>query len=389
MDAIGKAIRTALAKGNAADPAHRERVYQSAQHALESALDKEGVTETATRDVRRQRLIDAIAEIEKDYLPAAVDLASRGESDAPPVHAERAEPSLDASPGEADMPASHQWTGTVEPDTPRVPPDERREPLLGDQHDTAFGGDSEVDLHAGRVAVAPDDRQDDRRARKPRRGHRKKRDRESDGRPRRKPFVWLLLVSTLVVFAVIGVGFWMVSNADYEFVLEQFLQETEPGEDYTPEARLGSTADDRTQFVFYDAGGGDAPRLAGNLSTSTVETGQATALRVEGGGSDEDALIVPISQSQLSELAGLPFTVAVRASSTAEGGAALLVTCDFAGLGDCGSRRYQVEATAGDLLFAGRMGDGPPEGDGEIRISLPDSGSEVDLLSVVLLVGDT
>ncbi|WP_114389105.1 hypothetical protein [Notoacmeibacter marinus] len=385
MDAIGKAIRTALAKGNAADPAHRERVYQSAQHALESALDKEGVTDPAMREARRQRLADAMAEIERDYLPAEERPAVAPEEPAK----ERAEPAFDLPESHVDMTASQQWTATVEPDKQQSPATGRREPSLDDPHSLASEPRSEAEIYPDPVRDGVAEREPVAGTRKSRGSRRKNRDRESDGRPRRKPFVWLLLISTLVVFGILGIGFWMISNADYEFVLEQFLQETEPGEDYTPEARLGGATDDRTQFVLYDAGDRSEPRTQGNLETSIVETGQAMALRVTGGGSEDDALIVPISETQLSELSGLPFTVAVRASSKAENGASLLVSCDFAGLGDCGNRRYQVEATAGDLLFAGTMGDGSPDGEGQIRIAVPDSGSEIDLLSVVLLVGDT
>ncbi|MCP1198643.1 hypothetical protein [Notoacmeibacter sp. MSK16QG-6] len=383
MDAIGKAIRTALTKGNAADPAHRERVYQSAQHALESALDKEGVTDPMARDARRQRLVDSIAEIEKDYMPATAPSVNRSV----PPDGPRAEPTFDLPQSEPDMAASPQWTAAVAPEKQRVTTGERLEPTL----DAPAGEtvDTEVDIHSAPIRMAPDERADGAGKRRFRRDGRKRRDRESDGRPRRKPFVWFLLISTVVVFVLIGVGFWVVSNADYEFVLEQFLEEVEPGEDYTPEARLGSSADDRTQFVLYDAGNRSIPSQGGELETSIVETGQAMALHVTGGGSDNDAVIIPIGREQLADLAGLPFTVAVRASSTADDGAALLVSCDFAGLGDCGNRRYKVEATAGDLLFAGRMGEGSPEDDGEIRIAVPEAGSEVDLLSVILLVGDT
>ncbi|MEX0345313.1 MAG: hypothetical protein AB3N20_10360 [Rhizobiaceae bacterium] len=71
MDAIEKAIRSALQKGNATDQAFRERVYKSAFAALERALEaRESVTdETAER--RRQALRAKIGEIESEFMPAA------------------------------------------------------------------------------------------------------------------------------------------------------------------------------------------------------------------------------------------------------------------------------------------------------------------------------
>ncbi len=389
MDAIRKAIRAALARGNAGNPEHRERVYRSAQQALENALDHEGVTDPADRQLRRQRLLDAIGEIEQDYLPATAPVPN-GDRSTPPA-ADRVDPSFDAPHPQAR-----------DPHTAGRRDDARVDPVEGREHERrparSGPGRSEPVMEspvaaAGRAAdpgLAADDLDitvdgDG----EPPRGTRRKRRRGRDGRPRRRPYAWTMLVLTFVVFALLGAGFWAASNADYEFVLEQFLREVEPAEDYTPEAGLGGGADDRAQIVLYEPGAGPRPGVFGGLSADLVEAGQQRVLHIEGGGSEEAAILIPISRDTLARLAGLPYTVSVRARSDALAGAALLVSCDFAGLGDCGTRRYHVEAAAGDLLFAGTMGDGAPEDEGAIRIALPQAESELELFSVILLVGDT
>ncbi|RVA90401.1 hypothetical protein EN925_15030, partial [Mesorhizobium sp. M7A.F.Ca.US.006.04.2.1] len=83
LDAIEKAIRNALEKGNAEDRAFRERVYRSAFAALDRALQANpGVTVEVA--IKRRKAIQAkITEIESEFLPAVPDVGPQG--DAPAV----------------------------------------------------------------------------------------------------------------------------------------------------------------------------------------------------------------------------------------------------------------------------------------------------------------
>ncbi len=71
MDAIEKAIRGALQKGNARDQAFRERVYKSAFAALERALEARDSITADAAERRRQALRTKIGEIESEFVPAA------------------------------------------------------------------------------------------------------------------------------------------------------------------------------------------------------------------------------------------------------------------------------------------------------------------------------
>jgi hypothetical protein len=91
LDAIEKAIRNALDKGDAGDRAYRERVYRSAFAALERALSSREAVSAEAVEIRRRRLRQRIAEIESEFVPA---LETPGARERRP----RSEPSLD--PGE-------------------------------------------------------------------------------------------------------------------------------------------------------------------------------------------------------------------------------------------------------------------------------------------------
>ena len=70
MDAIEKAIRNALEKGDAEDRAFREKVYRSAFAALERALQANPSVTVETAIRRRKGLQAKITEIEAEFLPA-------------------------------------------------------------------------------------------------------------------------------------------------------------------------------------------------------------------------------------------------------------------------------------------------------------------------------
>ena len=104
MDAIEKAIRNALEKGNAEDRAFREKVYRSAFAALDRALQANpGVTVEVA--IKRRKAIQAtITEIESEFLPA---VRVGGWE----VDARAAEPGAAAAPG---APAAPGAAGAVQ-----------------------------------------------------------------------------------------------------------------------------------------------------------------------------------------------------------------------------------------------------------------------------------
>ena len=101
MDALEKAIRSAFEKGNAEDPAFREKVYKSAFAALDRALQANPQITVEAAINRRKNMQAKIVEIESEFLAAAPEAqpaATPGIAEVPSVSAERAEPAPVAAP---------------------------------------------------------------------------------------------------------------------------------------------------------------------------------------------------------------------------------------------------------------------------------------------------
>ncbi|MGH6861299.1 MAG: hypothetical protein ACRECY_13660, partial [Phyllobacterium sp.] len=97
MEAIEQAIRNALAKADAQNPAIRQKIYESAWNAHERSLAANGALDDSQRDQRRERLKSAITRIEGEA--RAVAPSHGAEPRDPILHAEAsvdpaAQPSL-------------------------------------------------------------------------------------------------------------------------------------------------------------------------------------------------------------------------------------------------------------------------------------------------------
>jgi len=160
VDAIEKAIRSALEKGNADDRAFREKVYRSAFSALDRALQANPNVTVEVAINRRKAVQAKIAEIESEFLPAVPDVGAPngGEVEAPAV-----DPAASPKSGSTSSPA-------VSVDGPADAPRSRVLPVVPDimpdgPLPEAPSLDTRGDAQAG-AEVAPD--RDERRIRGPR-----------------------------------------------------------------------------------------------------------------------------------------------------------------------------------------------------------------------------
>ncbi|MEP6566994.1 MAG: hypothetical protein ABJB10_17820, partial [Mesorhizobium sp.] len=184
MDAIEKAIRNALEKGNAEDRAFREKVYRSAFAALDRVLQANpGVTVEAA--IKRRKAVQAkIAEIESEFLPAVAGVAPQAE-DAVAAPAVELATSAEAAPSPAIV-----VDGPVQPEASDAPRS-RVLPVVPDiMPDEALPGAPAIDMTTSAPAeaateVAPD--RDERRV-----------------RGRRLPLTAIFLAVTLLAAAGIG-----------------------------------------------------------------------------------------------------------------------------------------------------------------------------------------
>ncbi|MBO6900790.1 MAG: hypothetical protein JJ864_05530 [Rhizobiaceae bacterium] len=312
MDSIERAIRDALARGNARDKAYRENVYRSVLAALEraNAADPKLARETIAH--RRRALQGHITAIEREYVAPA---APRVE----PPHAPAGTDRQDIASPQIDAPAR----------------DEPAPPGL------AEGSDE--------IGVADDDRLAPRSERRSR---------------RRRPYAAMFVVATLA--AALAIGAWW--TAQLGLFSRPAPAESPPvtdGESFTPQpAAPGAVRDWVKLFDISDISGVITPSGA---AAEKVEDDDGTYLVVRSGSGGE-AVLVNVPEQLLQQLAGgnVVFDVVARSEEGRE--TQISISCNFGELGDCGRRRYLVGYERADYLFDVELPAGDPGADGTIAI---------------------
>lgn len=353
MDPLDKAIRAALEKGDASDPKHRERVYLSALSALERSLKSKPDLPAEAAAIRRDALRKRIRAIESEFRPAEPAQAEPDISatPAPPVMAPAA--SVPGAPAEGDFVSQLRVTRDGQDDG--SPAETARQPGPG----------------AGSTGIP---------------------------RPRRRPYARMLSVSLLLVFAGMG-GWWLYSS---EALLPLSARDgavpNPPGqlrEDEFSPARPGR------------AGSPGSVSEAGSWITiftpddpTSVTAPSGTALDVTGEGRDKALRITPsatdsaavfdLGEGLLTQLAGKRVTIDINAATPEGETTQISIRCSFAELGDCGRKRFDVEASRGDFLFEVELPDRAPGSFGSISLTPDISGGRtpVDIYSILVFIPD-
>lgn len=374
MDAIEKAIRNALERGNAEDRAFREKVYRSAFAALDRALQANpGVTVEVA--IKRRKAIQAkITEIESEFLPAVADAG-------PQVDAPATEPAADAAPAveigsKAQSPAV-AVDGPVRSaaDAPRS----RVLPVVPDiMPDAALPGGPAIDISApdssAAAEVAPD--RDERRI-----------------RGRRLPLTTIFLTVTLL--AAVGIGLF--------FAMQTGVFKTAAQLDTAPPEAPPTVEDDD----FTPADGANAPVKPGaeeqsrdwiNVFSPTDPThvsapsdAKAEAMKDDTGpflrirsGASGSAISFDVGQGVLEKLAGkhAVFDIVARAEDGKD--TQISVDCNFGELGDCGRKRYAVGQQRNEYLFDVKFPDKHPGSAGTIAVNsdFDKQGKAVDIYEI-------
>ena len=340
MDSVEKAIRNALAKGDAEDRAFRERVYRSAFAALDRAAQANPGMDQATIDGRSRSLKETVSRIESEFIPA-VEI---GTAPAP------------ATPRVDDLPRDD---GRIEPDIGAPPPrPERRDPDLGDTRplrDDRLPPDSYAIDDPREVFT------DDRRPRRARR--------------------WFSLAFIIVtLFAALGVGAWWVYQSGI-LTGPSEIEQPVPNppkvldeEDFVPpeeeaDGPLIPGAEDNRDWltIFSPADPTRVSTPADALADIMEEDGQSF-LRIRSGASGS-AIIFDVGQGVLEQIAGKTaiFNLTIRSEEGEE--TQIAVECNFGELGDCGRKRYAVNQTQADYLFEIALPDVRPGAGGTLAIN--------------------
>ena len=118
--------------------------------------------------------------------------------------------------------------------------------------------------------------------------------------------------------------------------------------------------------------------------------GPLAHLRIESAASATgDAVVVfSIGQGILEQIVGKNAIFDIIAAADEGSPTQISVLCDFAGLGDCGRKRFQVDSAVSDNLFQIEFPEGLPAGAGQIIIN-PDvdgKGRSLDIYAIKVRV---
>lgn len=358
LDAIEKAIRNALEKGNAEDRAFREKVYRSAFAALDRALQANpGVTVEVA--INRRKSIQAkITEIESEFLPAVPDVTPRGEAPAvelaadaaPAVETGRAAPSpVVDGPVQSGSDAPHSRVLPVVPD---IMP----EPVLP--------GAPAIDMSPPASAqaaaeVAPD--RDERRI-----------------KGRRLPLTAIFLGVTLL--AAIGIGLFFAMQTGV-FKTPAQLDTAPPqapptveDDDFTPAdgetgpAKPGAADQSRDWINVFSPTDPTHVSAPSDAKAEVMKDDTGSFLRIQSGASGS-AISFDVGQGVLEKLAGKHAVFDIIARSEDGKETQMSVDCNFGELGDCGRKRYAVGQQQNEYLFDVKFPDKHPGSAGTIAIN--------------------
>ncbi|ESY84849.1 hypothetical protein NKI51_07250 [Mesorhizobium australicum] len=376
MDAIEKAIRNALDKGNAEDRAFRERVYRSAFAALDRALQANpGVTVEVA--IKRRKAIQAkITEIESEYLPAVPGVAPQ--IDAPAVEAAAgAAPAVDeAGPRASSLAVTVDGPGQPASDAPRS----RVLPVVPDiMPDAALPGAPAIDMSVpassgAATEVAPD--RDERRI-----------------RGRRLPLTAIFFTVTLL--AAIGIGLYFAMQTGV-FKTAAELNTAPPeapptveDDDFTPAdganapAKPGAADQSRDWIDVFSPTDPTHVAAPSDAKAEVMKDDSGPFLRIQSGASGS-AIAFDVGQGVLEKLAGkhAVFDIIARAEDGKD--TQISVDCNFGELGDCGRKRYAVGQQKNEFLFDVKFPDKHPGSAGTIAINsdFDKQGKAVDVYEI-------
>ncbi|MBZ9744019.1 hypothetical protein LB516_02015 [Mesorhizobium sp. CO1-1-7] len=375
MDAIEKAIRNALEKGNAEDRAFRERVYRSAFAALDRALQANpGVTVEVA--IKRRKAIQAkITEIESEYLPAVPGVAPQ--IDAPAVEAAAgAAPAVEAGPRASSPAVTVDGPGQPASDAPRS----RVLPVVPDiMPDATLPGAPAIDMSVpassgAATEVAPD--RDERRI-----------------RGRRLPLTAIFFTVTLL--AAIGIGLYFAMQTGVFKTAAQLntappeAPPTVEDDDFTPAdganapAKPGAADLSRDWINVFSPSDPTHVAAPSDAKAEVMKDDSGPFLRIQSGASGS-AIAFDVGQGVLEKLAGkhAVFDIIARAEDGKD--TQISVDCNFGELGDCGRKRYAVGQQKNEYLFDVKFPDKHPGSAGTIAINsdFDKQGKAVDVYEI-------
>ena len=381
MDPIEQAIRNAFSKGNPEDPAFREKVYRSANAALEKALQANASISPEAAERRRKSLLAAVTSIESEFVPAVEAVARPDASPAP----------MAAPPVAAPVPSVDESDEEPEATVSAAGPAGRREPTLFSEPVRNESAPARQELVSDWPAALSVDRPklagDAPPAHTP--------DRAAE-RPARKGGRWGTVAGLFSFLIIVGLAIWAAA----EFGLLNLPNDgTQPQASGPQQPASGSGTEGEPRkpgeeealenwIVVFSPDDPTTVAAAAGAKAEVVEGGGEKAIRISSGSSGA-VVRFDVGQGILERIAGkhAVFDIVARTGDGPE--AQMSVSCDFGALGDCGRNRYVVGAQRSEYLFKMDVPSATPAGAGviEIQSDLENSGKTVEIVQIRVSVG--
>lgn len=353
MEAIEQAIRNALAKADAKNPAIRQKVYESAWGAHERSLAANGALDDAQRDERRERLKIAITRIEKEAQATGSVVPA-----APAPVVEPREPTLSASRAEP-----RRNDVRIEPTIGAPAAPELAAPELA--ADTPFTAGNE----------RPDYVKKDRYRR------------EKKERTERKKATGLTKLLIILALLVVAIGvLWMVATGIINSKPSSVPPSTgNPAASGSHEPlKEGQLPTEGTWIGIFDPSDTTQVSVSGR-ATANIDGDQVQKyLRIKSP-SEADEISFQVGEGVLQQLAGKTALFDIVARTPDGTTTQMAVSCDFGNLGDCGRKRYDVsDASKEYLVQVDFPADKKPAGNGVIKINsdISQAGKVVDIIAI-------
>ncbi|RCS24703.1 hypothetical protein DUT91_04280 [Phyllobacterium salinisoli] len=332
MEGIERAIRNAFAKGDAANPATRQRIYESAWSAHEHALSANAALSEPQKTQRRDRLKATISRIEAEFRPAQPLAMTQP----------RVEPGfgdLSAGSRQNGQSAAAPLAGSPTIEGPALDRDDVR-PSARKQRGADLGYEGGAARRDGRKAKS------------------------------RSPFLSYVLPA--LVLLGVGIVGWSFYNSLTDVRRPQ--SSTTALANGAP-LKEGEEAGQANWITVFTPSEPTRMSVRGRATAEIAGTGSMSFARVKSGGPD-DQIVFDVGQGILEEIAGKKVTFDIVASSDDGKPTQMSVSCDFGAMGDCGRKRYDVSDANSDFLFDVVLPEGKrPDAAGTITINSDISGA--------------
>lgn len=298
LQSIESAIRNALTKADSADPAMRQRIYESVWSAHERAMAANANLSDTQRVERREKLKEAISQVEQEMR----DTHNR------------------PSDEELQSPAPQYDGGLGVPELDRA--DTRPQPKSLRKRRNRMNAEADLGYEQGLSQPA-----------------------KAKKRKQSRLLAWVLPLALLGTAGFIG---WSLYNSFVTMAPVNNGALSQSGN--LGPVREGDEADRKDWVTIFTPSQPDRISVQGRATAEIGGSGNARYARIKSP-TVNDTISFDIGQGVLDQLEGKQATFEVIVRSDTGGTVQMSVSCDFGALGDCGRKRYDVTDQQSSLLF--------------------------------------